>query len=291
MGFNNYNHSNNEPTNYDFIPFIKPEVFKPASKEQFSGYIEVELIAVDKLFIGSGMSHFDGTTISDTTLQEDGKLIIPGSSLKGAIRHISRAVSPSCIPDVKKYEVEDGYFKQCKKDDCCIVCDMFGMMSKASKIRFTDLVSENGKTVKVKVSQQHGPNKNTKKYKDGQKYIGYKFYYTDCEKRNIQKIDNIEAVPEKTSFIGKIFFKELYEKELQLLMFSLTFSGLISIKLGKYKADGFGTCNIFCRKLMINGKEENISKARDYAIAHEEYVDKIAVGQIDDLSDILSRQK
>ena len=64
-----------------------------------------------------------------------------------------------------------------------------------------------------------------------------------------------------------------------------------SLKLGKFKADGFGTCNIFCKKLVIDGKEEDVKKAYDYAIAHEEYVDKIAEGQIDDIADILSRRK
>lgn len=289
MAYNNYN--NTGPSNYEFLPFIKPRKFTADSKKVFSGYIEIELITVDKLFIGSGMSHFDGVNIPASTLQENGKLIIPGSSLKGAVRHISRAVSPSCIPDAKENEIRNGYFKKCRLDDCCIVCDMFGMMSKASKLRFTDLTSENGKTVKIKVPAQFEPKKNTDKYKEDRKFIGYKFYYTDCEERNAPKRESVEAIVENTSFTGKIFFNKLYKEELQLLMFSLSFSKLISLKLGKFKADGFGTCNIFCKKLVIDGKEEDVKKAYDYAIAHEEYVDKIAEGQIDDIADILSRRK
>ena len=96
---------------------------------------------------------------------------------------------------------------------------------------------------------------------------------------------------ENTSFTGKVFFKDLYKEELQLLMFALSFSEHISLKLGKYKADGFGTCNIFCKKLLIDGKEVDVKKAYDYAIAHKEYVDKIANGQINNLSDILLRKK
>lgn len=295
MAYNNRSTPINQPSNYEFIPFIKPQTFKP--KEEYSGYVEIELINLDNLFIGSGISNFDGKSIFDTTMQENGKLIIPGASLKGAVRHISRAVSPSCIPDVEYNSVPSGYDKKCiapsknNNGDYCIVCDMFGMMSKASKVRFTDLVAENGKTVKIKVPPQFGPNKKSDKYKENNKYIGYKFYYTECEERDILKNITIEAVEKKTSFKGKVFFKNLSKEELQLLMFSLTFSKLISIKLGKFKADGFGTCNIYCKKLVINGKEEDIEKAHEYAINHENYIDSIAEGQIDDIADILSRGK
>lgn len=282
---------NKDISNYAFVQFIKPETFIADSKKRFSGYIEIELLTVDKLFIGSGMSYFDGTTFYATTLQENGKLIIPGSSLKGAVRHISRAVSPSCIPDTEEDQLRNEYHKECILNEQCIVCDMFGMMSKASKIRFTDLISENGKTVKVKVPPQFEPQKHSEKYKDDHKFFGYKFYYTNCKNRDIPKDESIEAIMENTSFTGKVFFKDLYKEELQLLMFALSFSEHISLKLGKYKADGFGTCNIFCKKLLIDGKEEDVKKAYDYAIAHKEYVDKIAKGQINNLSDILLRKK
>lgn len=286
MAYNNYN--NTGPSNYEFLPFIKPRKFTADSKKVFSGYIEIELITVDKLFIGSGMSHFDGVNIPASTLQENGKLIIPGSSLKGAVRHISRAVSPSCIPDAKENEIRNGYFKKCRLDDCCIVCDMFGMMSKASKLRFTDLTSENGKTVKIKVPAQFEPKKNTDKYKEDRKFIGYKFYYTDCEERNAPKRESVEAIVENTSFTGKIFFNKLYKEELQLLMFALSFSEAFSIKLGKYKADGFGTVFMNYNKFLLNGTEEPLESLYNLAWDYQDMLIEKYPKQLEKLKKILS---
>lgn len=286
MAYNNYN--NTGPSNYEFLPFIKPRKFTADSKKVFSGYIEIELITVDKLFIGSGMSHFDGVNIPASTLQENGKLIIPGSSLKGAVRHISRAVSPSCIPDAKENEIRNGYFKKCRLDDCCIVCDMFGMMSKASKLRFTDLISENGKTVKIKVPAQFEPKKNTDKYKEDRKFIGYKFYYTDCEERNAPKRESVEAIVENTSFTGKIFFNKLYKEELQLLMFALSFSEAFSIKLGKYKADGFGTVFMNYNKFILNGTEEPLESLYNLAWDYQDMLIEKHPKQLEKLKKILS---
>lgn len=286
MAYNNYN--NTGPSNYEFVPFIKPRKFTADSKKVFSGYIEIELITVDKLFIGSGMSHFDGVNIPASTLQENGKLIIPGSSLKGAVRHISRAVSPSCIPDAKENEIRNGYFRKCRLDDCCIVCDMFGMMSKASKLRFTDLISENGKTVKIKVPAQFEPKKNTDKYKEDRKFIGYKFYYTDCEERNAPKRESIEAIVENTSFTGKIFFNKLYKEELQLLMFALSFSEAFSIKLGKYKADGFGTVFMNYNKFILNGTEEPLESLYNLAWDYQDMLIEKHPKQLEKLKKILS---
>lgn len=286
MAYNNYN--NTGPSNYEFVPFIKPRKFTADSKEVFSGYIEIELITVDKLFIGSGMSHFDGVDIPASTLQENGKLIIPGSSLKGAVRHISRAVSPSCIPDAKYNEIKDGFFRKCDKNDCCIVCDMFGMMSKASKIRFTDLISENGKTVKIKVPEQHNPKKEKDKYKEDDKFIGYKFYYTECEERNLPPKESIEAIVENTSFTGKIFFNKLYKEELQLLMFALSFSEAFSIKLGKYKADGFGTVFMNYNKFILNGTEEPLESLYNLAWDYQDMLIKKHPKQLEKLKKILS---
>ena len=285
MAYNNYN--NTGPSNYEFLPFIKPRKFTADSKKVFSGYIEIELITVDKLFIGSGMSHFDGVNIPASTLQENGKLIIPGSSLKGAVRHISRAVSPSCIPDAKENEIRNGYFKKCRLDDCCIVCDMFGMMYKASKLRFTDLISENGKTVKIKVPTQFEPKKNNDKYKEDRKFIGYKFYYTDCEERNAPKRESIEAIVENTSFTGKIFFNKLYKEELQLLMFALSFSEAFSIKLGKYKADGFGTVFMNYNKFILNGTEEPLESLYNLAWDYQDMLIEKHPKQLEKLKKIL----
>ena len=292
----------NEPNNFDFVQFLKPEYFidserKRKPDDSYYGYLEIEVKAVDDLFIGSGMSIMEKEDIFAETMHEDGKLIIPGSSLKGAVRHICRAVSESCIPDAKisdEYKLECTYQtrgnkKKPPRQEVCIVCDMFGNKSLGSKIRFTDLTADNDDMVKKYVPQQFAPDKTTKNYKwenDGT-HIGYKFYKTYCDKRNYSNGVAIKAAKAGTKFNGRVYFNYLYERELQLLLFALAQNHTFSLKLGGYKADGLGTVNIYCRKFVLKGEEQDPASARSFAQKYEQYVDEKYDGWLDKMIRIL----
>lgn len=218
---------------------------------QFSGILKVRLVTVDPLFIGSGFQELEDGQFVKQTLTETGRPIIPGSSLKGDVRQICRAVSQSCVPQEScRISLPQGTMRQCKPerrselDHACIVCDMFGKMGWSSKVFFSDLIAENGKTECFRAAQQFAPHPDAEKYLDKEGYHAYKFYKTKINEVTRPQNDILRAVSPKTMFTGEITYRNLDQKELRLLLFGLGQSGSISLKLGGYRNEGFGTVNI-----------------------------------------------
>ncbi len=302
-----------QPMNYDFVPFpasVKNTYITDMKKRRGnnSGYAEIEITTVDNLYIGSGFSHYEA---GKGILSETQK-IIPASSLKGAVRQIARAVSDGCIPQDKMEipvfdrkgdtvkEVRRGITvnkaekkpplltaKQRKKCDVkdkteiCIICDMFGTMSLGSKVRFTDLKAEKCPTETVKMPQQFSPNTASDDYwyiGDDNKpyYKGYKFYYTYCEPRDVQRNETVSVIRKNVIFKGRVYFNDLFDDQLELLLYSLGVGKNISLKLGGYKADGFGTVKTSCTELIVNDKKRNAYElANKYAKDNADILEEI----------------
>lgn len=277
-----YNRNNNYECNYDFVPFNTPNYYKQSNKGNLTGYAELKFITQGNLYIGSGFSdETKGTFVLQTIKDYDNKPIIPASSLKGAIRNVCSAVSDGCLHIDKKNQRSMPYSEvKCSahrdkdtkelKIKCCIVCDMFGMIGKggslASKVSFIDFKSEKYSLGTDLVNQQYSPNSNNSKYKNGSKFKGYKFYYTDCNVKKSQNLVRVEYVKPHSEFIGKVFFKNLTKDELQLLLFACGADGYINLKIGGFKNDGFGEVACYCNDLVINNEHqaEPFTWAEDY---------------------------
>lgn len=260
-----YNSNSNYECNYDFVPFNEPHYYKKFNDDNLTGYAELKFITQGKLYIGSGFSdETQGTFVLQTIKDYDNKPIIPASSLKGAVRNVCSAVSDGCLPIDKRNQYSMPYSDKikCSTDNGkhCIVCDMFGMIGKggnlASKVSFIDF-----KPVKYSldidlVNQQYSPNSKNSKYKNGSKFKGYKFYYTDCNIKKSQNLIKVEYVEKYSEFIGKVFFKNLTTDELQLLLFACGADGYINLKIGGFKNDGFGEVACYCKDLVINNEHQ-----------------------------------
>lgn len=273
------------PRNFDFVDFPK-QVNTHYIKElkqrlgEFSGIIRLQIKTVDLLYLGNGFVEYeDKKGISSRSMTENKKAVIPGSAVKGAIRHVARAISDGCIPNEKDLNLPRELKLKCKptasKEEplhICIICDMFGAMGLGSKISISDFTSECCETKQCNVPAQFSPNINSDFYKENGCHIGYKFYYTNCESRSmLRQSTTIYAIPKGTVFTGDIHFHGLDKTELQLLMHSLGIGGeYFSHKLGGYRADGFGTVNFTCIGFILNGKECTPAEAVDLAC---QYVD------------------
>lgn len=108
-------------------------------KSRFTGKMTLELSVVTPLHIGSGSYRTSNGQLVQAFLRDGDIPVIPGSSLKGAVRSLAEAASRSCLsqPPVKN----DGRFAQalpagvgirCTKDAACITCRLFGFMGKES---------------------------------------------------------------------------------------------------------------------------------------------------------------
>lgn len=249
----------NYKCNYDFVPFNTPKYYQNAGKGDLCGYAELELTTVGNLHIGNGFFiEQNGKFISETIKDIDGNPIIPGSSFKGAIKSICRAVSDGCIPPV------DEECRNLKNIYCsnkrCIVCDMFGMIGKvslASKVSITDFISQNSSLNTELVNSQFPPRPKNRKYKNGNTFKGYKFYKINGDSQILKNPIKIEVINSNSKFTGKIFFKNLTKDQLGLLLFSCCIDKNINLKLGGYKNDGLGEVKCNCSKLMVNNKVEN----------------------------------
>ena len=300
--------------NYDFVPFpLKPNTryvtdFRKRMGE-YSGYLELKITALDPLHIGSGFCHMKNGKLFSETLKEQDRLIIPGSSLKGAVRQISRAVSDGCIDVsgeeqkvfVRKGKQLDSWKKDNKcgikyneeeKKRClnvCIVCDLYGMMSLASKVRFSDFVSDSVKTEIISVASQYSPDITKKHYKtwtgSSNVHKGYKFYKTNCQPMPVSADkDVIEAVPKGTVFTGTIHFRGLDDKQLELLTYSLGLGKQFSPKLGGYKSVGLGTVKVNPVKFIVNGETKD---AKEWAQAYKNRYYNLAAYCFDALEEIM----
>jgi len=236
---------------------------------QLSGMLKVRLVTVDPLFIGSGFQELEDGQFVKQTLTENGRPIIPGSGLKGAVRQICRAVSYSCVPK-EKIRMPRGTFSQCKNereakfDSGCIVCDMFGKMGWSSKVFFSDLIAESGETIRCRAAQQFPPHPEAEKYLDGDNCHAYKFYKTKIDSVTKPQNDLLRAVPPKAVFTGEITYRNLEEQELELLLFALGQTKTISLKIGGYRNEKFGTVNLELTSADIPDIKAKAQKYKEY---------------------------
>lgn len=321
MNFQNSNgYVSSSIVNYDFVPFpYEPQRtdYSQNLKQRYgehSGILKLTITTVDRLHLGSGFSRYRaGEGIISETLAENEKLIIPGSSVKGAVRHLARAISDSCVPS-EKYKVNyqgkertepmpiEKELQECKitvsKENntpkrimkICPVCNLFGMMGLASKVFFSDFTADAaGNTEVIALPQQYSPRPNSDRYYDEDGYLkGYKFYKTICEKKDYpngepEKLP-VEVVKKGVVFTGDIRFSRLTDSELELLCQSLGIGGkFFSHKLGGYRSEGLGTVNFTCTEFRLNGEQKTPQDAEYYA---KKYIDNCTDDQYDRIETI-----
>ncbi len=276
---------------YDFVPFGKRETYIADGKEAYTGYIDLNIICISDLHIGSGYSDFVGTgkELVSETIKLHGKPIIPGATFKGAVRAIAAAASNSCNPNRKgkdskptvgnKDASSNSYDlnRKCSSNEHCIVCDMFGTMGLASNVIFPDFCSENAE-IKIRTLNSQFPPQNKKD-------SHYKFYRTGENNYEGSKKVKAEVVAYDAEFSGRIFFKKLTEEELSLLMFSmgLNSKALLNLKIGGFKNEGMG--EVYTE--VVGFKADGLNK--DPAELAEQYVNMRSANKsaIDKINDIL----
>jgi len=297
--------------NYAFVGFGEPKYYiddykginpfkdKENKDKIYKGYIDIVITCVDNLYIGSGFSKLNNNNnnqLYNETIKHGNEYIISGSSFKGAIRNIASAVSEACLPKLDKEEKNkvtileenidckvrfDRNAKEYKKK-LCIVCDMFGAMGYASKIIIPDFKVKTADTEGLELNVQHGPEINDKyKNKDGSSK-GYKFYKTYCEKYDDTSQVRVNTVKKGSEFSGRIYFSNITEYQLSLLLFSMGIDESFDIKLGGYKNDGLGHVKIKIVDSEINVDKTPLELAREYPVNTG-----IRKGQIAKLREIL----
>ncbi len=240
---------------YSIVRFMKYAPYKIKEDEALqSGVIKFTLEVITPLHVGSGMQFIDErNSIYKAFYKWNGRYAIPGATLKGCIRGVAESISHSCLSGKfieikkegeKKKKVE--YFPSVNKRENngrCIICDMFGSMGIKSKINVSQLLFEKGEAYTELLPSFKNPHITESMLEDG-KLIGYRFYHHG--KINILQKGDVpfEVIKQGSTFSGKLHYKDLSQEELQLLCFSLGFSGDISLKLGYGKPAYFGSVRL-----------------------------------------------
>ncbi len=219
-----------EPKPFFWIPLKgQPQRTTPPGHERFQGLsgrmeLEIEVIS-DYLYVGSGQLALHPVQGQEQAYyvfsRRNGILIIPGTSLKGAIRAIVEAISNSCVRIVARGELmrskpHQGCEYKEEGKGLCPACRLFGTTGYRGRVHFTDAMPVgNIGTEIIKIADLWPP----------RQIQGRKFYQNKTfRKLDLRPAKNhrfLEAVPKGTRFQTTLFFENLQEEELGLLMRAL----------------------------------------------------------------------
>jgi CRISPR/Cas system CSM-associated protein Csm3 (group 7 of RAMP superfamily) len=196
-----------------------------------------------------------------------GKRIIPATSLKGSIRSIVEAISPSCIRKSKGVNENAKRSVYQKSRECrvksergealrlCPACGLFGAMGFEGRVRFSDAAQRSGGGLIAFRPAPNRPNRNFSKdhpihldkyhKKSGPnnwEIKGRKFYLHFGEPQDQSvKYEPIEVCMRDSVFTFKLEIENLREDELGLLLTALGQGGGIEVfKIGGSKPFGYG---------------------------------------------------
>lgn len=200
----------------------RPRKDEPVAHERFSNWsgrleLEIEVVS-DYLYVGSG--EFKLFTLQGREqacyafARRNGRLIIPGTSIKGAVRSVAEALSNSCVLQIAKGERVPRSHDPCKDERLlCPACRLFGSTGYRGRVHFSDAVPlEGGAPTRIKIADLWPP-RQTK---------GRKFYQTKPFQRLDMKPEKnhrfLEVVPKGFRFRTNLYFENTTSAEMGLLM-------------------------------------------------------------------------
>jgi CRISPR/Cas system CSM-associated protein Csm3 (group 7 of RAMP superfamily) len=226
--------------------------------ERYCGRIVYTFKTLTPLFIGTGTYAlgadvgFPQEEVVSPFYRVNGAPTIPGSSIKGGVRSIAEAVSPSCItaarvhPDLlpRGAQLAQSYRSSCQPTHACPACSIFGRMGQLGKASFGD--AQPAEAVKMqlfRLSSLYAPRafQKPKVYlnADGT-FKGRKFYYHSRPVEDPRQ-PPVEVIPPGVLITGSIDFENLSVEELGLLFFATGVAGMLTLKLGGGKPLGLGS--------------------------------------------------
>ena len=175
-------HQQPAPKPFAFMPLPKrvnrdsPTGHDCYHEDHISGQIHGTIKALSPIHVGSGIIDLgQDVELIKTAVRVKGKIAIPGSSLKGAIRSVAEAITESCICKVS-YRIRQSiprYFLECRqKDRLCVACRIFGAMGFQGNVAMQDAPQIDGEIVTKFVPELYAP-----RSQRGMRHIpGRKFY-------------------------------------------------------------------------------------------------------------------
>ena len=262
------------PKPYDFVPIAEPVKAQTVGHQEIkaegfvSGKLIYQLRALSPVFVASGTYALGGLDLAYTDepvvrscYRVGGRPAVPGSTLKGVVRSVVEAISPSCVsitrmdPRYIPFVPDDRRERrdvECKPDHACPACSIFGRMSRMSKVIFTDarLVSGRVKLYNLPALFSPRAKQARRTYQEGNEFKGRKFYYHGRPAEDEQQ-PPVEVINQGSLLHGELHFENLSDAELGLLLFALGIDTSFALKLGGGKPACLGSVRVEPRRLEL----------------------------------------
>jgi|GEM_PF-212840 len=276
---NRFDEQDREPKPFDFVP-ISPHVSRaePPGHQVMTGYamggaypmrLEFEGVALQPVHVGSGavmVASVQGNrkiVLRHTeTKRRDGAaaaryVVIPGSSLKGAIRSIFEALTDSCvcIAGTQTRRALSGGGVCSDVDDLCPACSLFGARSYQGRIAFQDVIVTKGSGSAVGTPNLWQPARGNRiprcYFKEGAK-LGRKFYF---HRRPAEGKVHREVVGRQTKFRVQVDIMPGTLREAGAVICAMgCYPGhSFPVKLGAGKPVGLGSVRFTLVKAVLYG--------------------------------------
>ncbi len=271
---------------YEFVPFPDkpPQVEEVQGQSAYvdgrlTGWLELELETLTPVQVASGYMDFvrAGGQEYLASLQahirrrtaegEKRVYVLPGSSLKGAIRSLVEALSPSCLRVASRTTrlASDRRFNPCQPPRLCPACRLFGAQDYQAQLIFEDALVPSGSLVIFATPLLWTPARGSGRlppiYLDPRGQIkGRKFYY---HYEPATGSDVRALVKRGVRIPARIHFHNLTEGELGLLLSALGLNPQkpFPIKVGAGKPVGLGTVQVHPTSLGLHQGAQGIRQA------------------------------
>ncbi|RKX99914.1 hypothetical protein DRP77_12465 [Candidatus Poribacteria bacterium] len=293
---------------YDFV-FIDPSLLREGpslrgvaghhlfSADRLSGEIRFKLKALTPLHIGGGMIEVREVGGRERAISTHASFksipVIPGSSIKGAVRVIVEAVSPSCMRALgskSRRHLPKAIKGGCSMDKgrLCPACRLFGAPGWLGAAWFEDIPFPRESLTTVKTPPLWTPGRGGGKQlpavylsEDDRCAKGWKMYF---HMRPAEGEELRAAIKAGAEAAGRVAFENLSEGELGLLIMGMGYRRERSfpIKIGGAKPAGLGSVRISIERIRLLDPEglRKTGRAGWRELSGEELAGRIA-GWID----------
>lgn len=234
----------------DRTPFVPLEKI-----EGLTGRLDLQIQVVsDYLFVGSGGYDFreSDKLVYYTFFKCDNKIVIPGTSIKGAVRSVAEGISNSCLSQWKKGERFSRSHEKCKLNtNLCPSCKIFGTTGYSGRVSFSDTQSLKTDFEIVKIGELFPP----VVYQQKRKYYQNKKFNPIGDLKPEKNYRFVEAIKKDSIFATTLNFQNLSEAELSLVLHSMGINQDFMIKIGGAKPRCFGTVKFQPKEIKLINRD------------------------------------
>ncbi len=261
------------PKPFAFVPLPervnrnRPTGHDKYHSNHISGQIRGTIQALSPIHIGSGIIDIgDDVELIKTAVKTGGNIVLPGSSLKGAVRSVVEAISGSCVSKVSsqvRRAVPKGFAECRQKDNLCVACRMFGAMGFQGNISIQDAPKTTGDIKTEHVPELYAPGRGQRRMRD---VPGRKFYKHGEVATGSTPV---EACQEDSTFSLVLQVDNLTQSEWGLLFTALGHHPQHSFKLkiGGAKPVCFGSIDIQIDEIQV--QEQTRSRYLNWDVAQD----------------------